>query len=93
MLILLGLLAVVAALAYTGGPWPYGYRGLGEVFVFVFFGLVAVVGTAYLQTGRLEALYWAAAIPRGRADHGDPRRQQPARHPDGSRRPASARWR
>jgi 1,4-dihydroxy-2-naphthoate polyprenyltransferase len=65
VLILLGVLAVVAALAYTGGPWPYGYRGLGEVFVFVFFGLVAVVGTAYLQTGRLETLYWAAAIPAG----------------------------
>ena len=65
VLIVLGLLAVVAALAYTGGPWPYGYRGLGEVFVFVFFGLVAVVGTAYLQTGRLEALYWAAAVPAG----------------------------
>ena len=65
VLILLGVLAVVAALAYTGGPWPYGYRGLGEVFVFVFFGLVAVVGTAYLQTGGLEALYWAAAIPAG----------------------------
>jgi 1,4-dihydroxy-2-naphthoate polyprenyltransferase len=65
VLIALGLLAVVAALAYTGGPWPYGYRGLGEVFVFVFFGLVAVVGTAYLQTGRLEALYWAAAVPAG----------------------------
>ena len=65
VLVLLGLLAVVAALAYTGGPWPYGYRGLGEVFVFVFFGLVAVVGTAYLQTGRLEGLYWAAAVPAG----------------------------
>ncbi len=65
VLILLGVLAVVAALAYTGGPWPYGYRGLGEVFVFVFFGLVAVVGTAYLQTGRLEALYWASAVPPG----------------------------
>ena len=65
VLIVLGVLAVVAALAYTGGPWPYGYRGLGEVFVFVFFGFVAVVGTAYLQTGRLEALYWAAAIPAG----------------------------
>ena len=65
VLIVLGVLAVAAALAYTGGPWPYGYRGLGEVFVFVFFGLVAVVGTAYLQTGRLEALYWAAAVPAG----------------------------
>jgi 1,4-dihydroxy-2-naphthoate octaprenyltransferase len=59
------VLAVVAALAYTGGPWPYGYRGLGEVFVFVFFGLVAVVGTAYLQAGRLEPLFFAAAVPVG----------------------------
>jgi 1,4-dihydroxy-2-naphthoate octaprenyltransferase len=64
-LVALGLLAVVAALAYTGGPWPYGYRGLGEVFVFVFFGLVAVVGTAYLQVMRLEPLFWWAAVPVG----------------------------
>lgn len=61
----LGAVAMVAALAYTGGPWPYGYRGLGEVFVFGFFGLVAVVGTAYLQAGRLEPLFWLAAIPVG----------------------------
>ncbi len=65
VLLALGILAVIAALAYTGGPWPYGYRGLGEVFVFVFFGLVAVVGTAYLQAGRLEPLFFAAAIPVG----------------------------
>lgn len=65
VLIALGVLAVVAALAYTGGPWPYGYRGLGEVFVFIFFGLVAVVGTAYLQAGRLEPLFFAASIPVG----------------------------
>ncbi len=65
VLIALGVLAVVAALAYTGGPWPYGYRGLGEVFVFVFFGLVAVIGTAYLQAGRLEPLFLGAAIPVG----------------------------
>lgn len=65
ILLAIGLLAVVAALAYTGGPWPYGYRGLGEVFVFVFFGLVAVVGTAYLQAGRLEPTFVAAAVPVG----------------------------
>jgi 1,4-dihydroxy-2-naphthoate octaprenyltransferase len=65
VLIGLGLLAIVAALAYTGGPWPYGYRALGEVFVFIFFGLVAVIGTAYLQAARLEALFWAAALPVG----------------------------
>ena len=65
VLIALGVLAVVAALAYTGGPWPYGYKGLGEVFVFVFFGLVAVVGTAYLQAGRLEPVFFAAAVPVG----------------------------
>jgi len=64
-ILVLGLLAVVAALAYTGGPWPYGYRALGEVFVFVFFGLVAVVGTAFLQAGRLEPLFFAAALPVG----------------------------
>ncbi len=65
VLLALGLLAVVAAVAYTGGPWPYGYRGLGELFVFIFFGLVAVVGTAYLQALRLEPLFIAAAIPVG----------------------------
>ena len=61
----LGALAIVAALAYTGGPWPYGYRGLGEVFVFVFFGLVAVVGTAFLQAGQIAPLFVAAAVPVG----------------------------
>ncbi len=65
VLVALGVLAVVAALAYTGGPWPYGYKGLGEVFVFVFFGLVAVVGTAYLQGLVLRPLYIAAAVPPG----------------------------
>lgn len=52
-LLLVGALAIVAAWFYTGGRRPYGYRGLGEVSVFVFFGLVAVVGTTYVQTGRL----------------------------------------
>jgi 1,4-dihydroxy-2-naphthoate polyprenyltransferase len=65
VLLVLGALAIVAALAYTGGPFPYGYRALGEVFVFVFFGLVAVVGTAYLQALRLDLLFVVAAVPPG----------------------------
>ncbi len=65
VLLALGSLAIVAALAYTGGPFPYGYRALGEVFVFVFFGLVAVVGTAYLQALRLDPLFVVVAIPAG----------------------------
>ncbi len=65
MLLVLGALALVAAVAYTGWTFPYGYRGLGEVAVFCFFGLVAVAGTAYLQTGTWSALGFAAAIPVG----------------------------
>ena len=65
VLVALGAAAMVAALAYTGGPFPYGYRALGEVFVFVFFGLVAVVGTAYLQALRLDGVFFAAAVPPG----------------------------
>ncbi len=64
-LLALGGIAIVAALAYTGGPFPYGYHALGEVFVFVFFGLLSVVGTAYLQALRLEPLFVVAAIPAG----------------------------
>ncbi len=65
VILALGALAIVAALAYTGGPFPYGYRALGEVFVFIFFGLVAVAGTAYLQALRLNPLFFLAAIPVG----------------------------
>jgi 1,4-dihydroxy-2-naphthoate octaprenyltransferase len=54
-----GLVCILAAWFYTGGSRPYGYMGLGEVMVFVFFGLVAVIGTAYVQTEEFElpALY------------------------------------
>lgn len=63
--LLLGILAVICAVAYTGGPWPLAYLGLGEVFVFLFFGPIAVTGTAYLQTMDLTALSVAAALPSG----------------------------
>jgi 1,4-dihydroxy-2-naphthoate octaprenyltransferase len=56
-LVAVGAVCVVAAWTYTGGDKPYGYLGLGEVMVFVFFGLVAVVGTTYVQT---QAWEWAA---------------------------------
>jgi 1,4-dihydroxy-2-naphthoate octaprenyltransferase len=63
-LVAVGALCVLAAWFYTGGSKPYGYLGLGEVMVFVFFGLVAVVGTTYVQTETWEwaALYAAVGI-------------------------------
>jgi 1,4-dihydroxy-2-naphthoate polyprenyltransferase len=64
-LLLAGLAAVAAAWFYTGGSRPYGYRALGEVSVFVFFGLVAVAGTAYVQMRYLSWLPVAAAVPVG----------------------------
>ena len=57
-LLLLGALALIAAWTYTGGRKPYGYIGLGEVVVFVFFGLVATVGTAYIQIGEVAIETW-----------------------------------
>lgn len=64
-LVAVGLACIVAAWFYTGGRRPYGYAGFGEVFVFVFFGLVATAGTAYVQTEHLTALAVAAAVPVG----------------------------
>lgn len=52
-LIAVGALSIAAAWGYTGGKNPYGYMGLGELFVFIFFGLVATIGTYYVQTGRI----------------------------------------
>ena len=60
-----GAASILAALAYTGGPWPFGYHGLGEVFTFVFFGLVAVAGTYYVQAEELTGEVLAAAVPVG----------------------------
>lgn len=61
----LGLLAIGAAVAYTAGPKPIGYLGLGEVFVFLFFGPVAVVGTAYVMMRTISLLAAAASLPIG----------------------------
>ena len=65
IILVLGIAAILSLLAYSGGPWPYGYHGLGEVFVFAFFGVVAVAGTSYLQVGRWEPLSFAVSIPMG----------------------------
>jgi 1,4-dihydroxy-2-naphthoate octaprenyltransferase len=64
-LILVGAACVAAGWLYTGGPKPYGYLGFGELFVFVFFGLVATAGTAYVQLERLTGLAVAAGVPVG----------------------------
>ena len=60
-----GAAAILAAWFYTGGPKPYGYLGLGELFVFVFFGLVAVAGTTYVQAGQVPLAGWLAAVTIG----------------------------
>jgi 1,4-dihydroxy-2-naphthoate polyprenyltransferase len=62
---LTGLASIAAGWAYTGGPWPFGYHGLGDAFVFVFFGLVATVGTTYVQLHGAPTAAWIAAVPVG----------------------------
>ncbi|MEJ5254465.1 MAG: 1,4-dihydroxy-2-naphthoate polyprenyltransferase [Acidimicrobiales bacterium] len=64
-LVVVGAISFAAGWLYTGGPRPYGYLGLGEVFVFVFFGVVATVGSSYVQTGSLTWLAFGASIPVG----------------------------
>lgn len=64
-LLIVGAASVAAGWFYTGGPRPYGYAGFGELFVFVFFGLVATAGSTYVQLERFTALAWVAAVAVG----------------------------
>jgi 1,4-dihydroxy-2-naphthoate octaprenyltransferase len=64
-LLLVGAASILAGVAYTGGPRPYGYEGLGEVFVFLFFGIVAVAGSFFVQVEKLTWEAFALAVPVG----------------------------
>jgi 1,4-dihydroxy-2-naphthoate polyprenyltransferase len=64
-LLLVGAASILAGVAYTGGPKPYGYEGLGEVFVFLFFGIVAVAGSYFVQVRHLDWEAFALAVPVG----------------------------
>jgi 1,4-dihydroxy-2-naphthoate octaprenyltransferase len=61
----IGIVSILSGIAYTGGPFPLGYNGLGDLFVFVFFGLVAVTGTTFVATDTVPLLAWLAAVPVG----------------------------
>ena len=64
-ILVVGVLSIVSAVAYTGGPFPLGYHGLGDLFVFLFFGLAAVGGTYYVQAGEVSPLAWWSTVPVG----------------------------
>lgn len=64
-IVAIGLLSILSGIAYTGGPFPLGYNGLGDLFVFIFFGLVAVGGTYYVQALSYHPMALAVAIPVG----------------------------
>jgi len=65
VVILIGLAAILSAIAYTGGPFPLGYYGLGDLFVFIFFGVAAVAGTYFVQAGSVSASAWWMSLPVG----------------------------
>jgi 1,4-dihydroxy-2-naphthoate octaprenyltransferase len=65
VVVLIGLAAILSAIAYTGGPFPLGYYGLGDLFVFVFFGVAAVAGTYFVQAGVVSGQAWWMSLPIG----------------------------
>lgn len=65
IVILIGLAAILSAIAYTGGPFPLGYVGLGDLFVFIFFGVAAVAGTYFVQAGFVSTQAWWMSLPIG----------------------------
>lgn len=65
IVILLGTAAIFSAVAYTGGPFPLGYHGLGDIFVFIFFGFAAVAGTYFVQAGSVSIPAWWMSVPVG----------------------------
>jgi 1,4-dihydroxy-2-naphthoate octaprenyltransferase len=64
-ILVIGLGSIVAMLGYVGGPFPYGYRGLGEAFVFLFFGVIATVGARYVHDMTAPASAWLLSVPIG----------------------------
>jgi 1,4-dihydroxy-2-naphthoate octaprenyltransferase len=64
-IVVAGILSILSGIAYTGGPYPLGYHGLGDVFVMIFFGLVAVCGTAFVQLGHIPSIAVLSALPVG----------------------------
>jgi len=65
VIIILGIAAIISAIAYTGGPFPISYHGLGDIFVFIFFGLASVAGTYFIQAGSISPAVWWMTIPPG----------------------------
>ncbi|MFO0570871.1 MAG: 1,4-dihydroxy-2-naphthoate polyprenyltransferase [Polyangiaceae bacterium] len=63
--VVIGIASILSGIAYTGGPYPLGYHGLGDLFVLLFFGFVAVLGTSWVAIGRVPDAAWLAAVPVG----------------------------